>query len=466
MTSDIVLSVRHWGIAFGTRQVLRDVSFSVPSPGCTVLLGPSGTGKSTLLRTLAGYNRFHAEMVCRGEAIYDGAPCADGNRPALVMQNSRLLVSNVMENLVCDLPNRSSLTRRMQLESLEPLLAACGQSDLLQRLDSKVVERPIEEQRIIAILRQAAAAPKLLMVDEPTTGLSPAQAERVLVLLERLSQSSALLVVLHHLQQARRIARHVLLLANGKVQEDQPSPAFFEQAQSVSARLFLETGSCPEDAEDPSHDDANDIETESGSPTESMAIVESPQRIVRETVAASAACGPRGFVWLLPGQLAGTPWPGIVHGAEYDLGTLRNVGVTHLVSLTEEPFDSAVASRHGIACTACPMPDMQPPSREQALELCQRIDKLLATGNVVAVHCRAGLGRTGTVLAAYWLWLGRGRVGALQALEDVRRREPGWVQSESQVKFLEEFSQVVASRAGQFARHDPAAEIDGAAAVS
>jgi atypical dual specificity phosphatase len=453
MTAEIVLSVRHWGIAFGARQVLRDVSFSVPSPGCTVLLGPSGTGKSTLLRTLAGYNRFHAEMVCQGEADYVGAPCADGNRPALVMQNSRLLVSNVMENLVCDLPNRSSLTRRMQLEALEPLLAECGQSSLLQILDAKVVERPIEEQRIIAILRQAVAGPKLLMVDEPTTGLSAAQAERALLLIERLAQTRALLVVLHHLQQARRLARHVLLLADGKVQEDQPSPEFFEQTQSAAARLFLATGSCPEG------------ETGQSPEAEIVAPSEEPARPARDTVA-SAASGPRGFVWLMPGQLAGTPWPGIVHGAEYDLQALRNVGVTHLVSLTEDPFNPAIASPHGISCTACPMPDMQPPSHAQALELCQRIDQLLAAGEVVAVHCRAGLGRTGTVLAAYWLWLGRGRVGALQALEDVRRREPGWVQSASQVKFLEEFALVVANQARDAANLDPAAEIDGMAAVS
>jgi len=460
MTVDAVLSVRHWGVAFGARWVLRDVSFSVPAPGCTVLLGPSGTGKSTLLRTLAGYNRFHAEMVCRGEALYAGAPCADGNRPALVMQDSRLLVSNVMENLVCDLPNRSSLTRRMQLEVLEPLLAECGQSGLLQLLDAKVVERPVEEQRIIAILRQAVAAPKLLMVDEPTTGLSQAQAERVLALLECLAQTRALLVVLHHLQQARRIARHVLLLANGKVQEDRPSPAFFEQAESVSARLFLQTGSCPEDSEG-----ETSAEAHGDGEADTAATVEKPPLALRNTVAASAACGPRGFVWLLPGQLAGTPWPGIVYGAEYDLGALRNVGVTHLVSLTEEPFDPALASSHGITCTACPMPDMQPPSRAQALELCRRIDKLLAAGDVVAVHCRAGLGRTGTVLAAYWIWMGRGRIGALQALEDVRRREPGWVQSESQVKFLEEFALLVGNQRGEHVCRDPADEIDGAAAV-
>jgi len=56
------------------------------------------------------------------------------------------------------------------------------------------------------------------------------------------------------------------------------------------------------------------------------------------------------------------------------------------------------------------------------------------------VHCRAGLGRTGTVLAAHLIWEGK---GSLSALEYVRRIEPRWVQSEAQVKFLEAFSNKV-----------------------
>jgi atypical dual specificity phosphatase len=151
---------------------------------------------------------------------------------------------------------------------------------------------------------------------------------------------------------------------------------------------------------------------------------------------------------LLPGKLAGTPWPGIVHAVQYDLQALKAVGVTQLISLTEEPFQPEIAASHRIACHAFPMPDMHPPSQEQGIALCERIDQLLAAGEVVAVHCRAGLGRTGTVLACYWLWLAQGRLSAVKALEDVRRLEPGWVQSAAQVRFLEEFSIYVSDAAG------------------
>lgn len=454
-----VLQLEGFGIAFGDKVVLADVGFVLPERGCTVLLGPSGTGKSTLLRTLAGYNQGNPSLTTWGRALYSGVPCAASHRPGLVMQNSKLLVSNVLENLVCELPGRGALTQRMQVARVAQLLEELGHVYLMDCLFQKVVERSAGEQRAIAILRQAMAQPHLLMVDEPTTGLDAGQAAPLLDLLTRIASRRAVLVVLHHLQQARRIADQAVLLANGVVEEVQASPAFFERPGSECAKVFLVTGSCPERTHErpPAGDQA------SGAP----ALSEPRAHRTAPPPAVSAACGPRGFLWLMPGQLAGTPWPGIVHGPRYDLDALRTVGVTRLISLTEDPFSAVLAADFGIVCSASPMPDMQPPSIEQALALCRAIDVDLASGEVVAVHCRAGLGRTGTVLAAYRLWRGRGALSALQALEDVRRIEPGWVQSVSQVKFLEEFALVVANRAaGDPAANDPDAARDDAAAVS
>lgn len=450
-----VLQLDGFGVAFGERMVLHDVSVAVPGGGCTALLGPSGTGKSTLLRTLAGYNRRNPSLRSWGTALYQGRACTPQHQPALVMQNSRLLVSNVFENLVCDLPERAALTRRAQTERVEAMLQDCGFTHLLDHLDDKVVERPVLDQRAIAALRLAVASPALLMLDEPTAGLDPLQAAVMLALIRRLARRCTMLVVLHHLQQTQDVADHVVLLANGVIEESACTPVFFSQPASQAARAFLATGSCPERGCECT------AETVEVMPADALAPPAAASRHTVSPPVVSAACGPRGFLWLLPGQLAGTPWPGIVHPVSYDLDALRHVGVTCLISLTESPFDAALAASHGIACHASPMPDMRAPSHPQALALCAQLDALLAAGEVVAVHCHAGLGRTGTVLAAYWLWLGRGERSAVSALEDVRRIEPGWVQSSAQVKFLEEFALVVADLpAGTAAAHDPVALLD------
>lgn len=418
MNGPCVLELRGFGVAYGTRTVLDGITVDVPARGCTVLLGPSGTGKSTLLRTIAGHNAAHPEVRTWGACLFAGAPCERDHRPTLVAQNSKLLVSNVLENLVYRLPGRSTLTRRMQIDAVAPLVEECGQSWLFECLHESVVERPLAQQRVIAILREAVAAPELLLVDEPTAGLAADDARAILDMLGVLSSHRPLLVVLHNLRETEELAARVVLIAGGTLQEATDVRSFFERPASESARLFLATGSCPEPALSPA---------------------------ARETMSApSAACGPRGFAWLLPGRLAGTPWPGLIHGLDYDLSLLTAVGVTHLVSLTEEPFDARWVAPYGISCSSHPMPDMHAPSVAQATAICREIDALLDAGNVIAVHCRAGMGRTGTVLAAYWLWRGEGKLDALRALEDVRRIESGWVQSQAQVRFLEGFASQLA----------------------
>ncbi|WP_119154894.1 ATP-binding cassette domain-containing protein [Caldimonas tepidiphila] len=460
-----------FGVAFGERTVLRSVSFGVPQCGCTALLGPSGTGKSTLLRTLAGYNDANPSLRTWGAVRLGEAPPADGlQRPALVMQKPQLLVSTVMENLVCELPNRSDLRRTEQNELVREALERYGLQPRLQpRLHDKVIGCPPTEQRLIAILRMALAQPAVLMVDEPTSGLTPEQAAPVLELLRQLARERALLVVMHHQLQTREIADQVVLLANGIVQEAAGVEAFFSDPRSEAARAFVRTGSCPEEAQDAGEEACEETcegaceEARDASREETIGAAAPPPPAVTDeappvpadiapAVAArppgrSAAYGPRGFVWLIPGRLGGTPLPGIFHDVRYDLDALQSVGITRLVSLTETPFDPALAAPFGIRCTPCPIDDMAAPTLTTGWQLCADIDRHLRAGEVIAVHCKAGLGRTGTILAAYWIWQGMGRIGALQALEHVRRMHPGWVQSDTQVRFLEEFARVVAKNA-------------------
>jgi atypical dual specificity phosphatase len=153
--------------------------------------------------------------------------------------------------------------------------------------------------------------------------------------------------------------------------------------------------------------------------------------------------GPRGFLWLKKGLLAGTPRPGIVQDIEYDLDALKRVGVTTLVSLTTRPVDEEVLQSRGIQGLWMPVKDMQAPGLEEAEQMCRKVAGLMSQGHVVAYHCRAGLGRTGTMLASHLIMEGK---SALDALESVRRIEPRWVQSDEQVRFLERFSESVSSR--------------------
>lgn len=430
--SSRILSLREFGVAFGDRVVLNAVNLEIEAPGVLVLMGPVGTGKSTLVRTLAGVNQAVPSFRTWGEAAYAGVPLGRERGPALVAQNARLLMSSVLENIVSDLPERGHLTPPAKREVGSRLLAEAGLAGLLDNLDRPAVELPLAVQRHLAMARTAASDPLLLCVDEPTAGLEWQDSLPLLHFLRTQGDLRAVIVVSHNQQDARELGGRTALLAGGAIQSCAPAGQFFEAPASAVAADFVRTGSCclpspgarPEDVD------------EAMLPLLPV-LPEAATRYVRESL------GPRGFLWLKKGLLAGTPRPGIVQDIEYDLDALQRVGVTTLVSLTTQPVDPALLARHGIQGLWMPIKDMHPPALDEAERMCRRVAGLMANGQVVAYHCRAGLGRTGTMLAVHLIMEGQ---TALQALESVRRIERRWVQSDEQVRFLERFSEFLSSR--------------------
>lgn len=448
-----VLVLDGFGVAFAARTILLNITLSIPPLGCTVLLGPSGTGKSTLMRTLAGLNDANPLLRTWGHALYQGEPLSLASRPALMTQKAHLLMATVQDNMIAKLPQRASLSRALQIDKVRDFLQRNGRPALAAQLATPVIDLPLHEQRIIAILRQALRGAALLMLDEPTANLQPDGAQAVLDVLRILARQRAVLVVSHHLAQTRQIADHVILIADGVVKESAATNSFFLTPQTASARHYLRTGSCPESgiANQASSEDvlasatatATDVAVVELAEATSLRTMRRLQNLQPDPAAKSAFCGPRGFVWLIDGKLAGTPLPGILQDVHRDLQALCDVNITRLISLTEAPFDATLAASYGIQCTALPMPDMHAPSLAQAWFLCHEIDRYLGHGEVVAVHCKAGLGRTGTVLALYWIWLGAGQVSGKSAMEYVRRQEVGMIQSLEQENFLEKFAGLV-----------------------
>lgn len=112
-----------------------------------------------------------------------------------------------------------------------------------------------------------------------------------------------------------------------------------------------------------------------------------------------------------------------------------------LVTLTaESPPDTGLIARHGIASLYTPIPDFMPPTLQQARDTCVHVAQFLERGAAVVYHCRAGKGRTGTLLAAQLVWNGQ---TAAQAITFTRARNPEWIETQGQLDFLHEFAATV-----------------------
>ena len=431
------LAVKGLGAVFGPKVVLAEVDFEVPTASVTVLLGPSGSGKSTVLRALAGLNTANARYQEWGTALYQGQPVAQGHRPRLVQQNTRLMATTTLDALADQVREQLALSPLELRGWFADYVTRMGFPELQASFDRLTVELPAVQLRAVSILREAVCEPALLMVDEPTSNLSDYDAYLLLDLLRAVGRSSALLLVLHNQKHARMVGQHMVLLAGGRVQEAGTMEAFLSAPRSAAGQQFVRTGSCAVPAPDaPIATLADGVQAPPPLPP-------AAQQALAANGAVPASAGPSGFAWLVPGQLAGTPLPGAVQDIDADLAALKAAGITWLITLTEQDLPQEALRRHGLSNLHLPIYSLEPPTVAQNQMLLKRMEMLLAQGQVLAVHCLGGIGRTGTVLAA---WLVREGLTAVEALRRVRLIDAQYVQTAEQEEFLQRYEDAILRR--------------------
>jgi polar amino acid transport system ATP-binding protein len=246
MTEPVEVQVRGVTKQFGPRSVLAGVDLTVP-PGETVaLIGPSGGGKSTLLRCINGLTRFDAGEIRVGPHELRG-----GTKPpspvtamairrlfGMIFQDFQLFphltaLGNVMEAPVhvLGLPPPEARDRAIKL------LQRVGLAD---RADAHPKELSGGQKQRVAIARALAMEPCGLLCDEITSALDPELKHEVLEVLEELKQEGlTLIVVTHELGFARRSADRIVVLDGGRVIEDGTPDQIFDCPQMPRTQRFL-----------------------------------------------------------------------------------------------------------------------------------------------------------------------------------------------------------------------------------
>jgi len=235
------LTLRDVTKAFGPAVVLDEIQLELEDVHCLCLIGPSGGGKSTLLRLLAGL-----EHPSAGQLKLNGAPI-QYQEEALLAHRRKIGTVFQAYNLFPHLTALENITLPLEkVHGHTPSDARDKALTLLQRfhLEAHAHKRPAalsggQSQRV-AIIRALAIEPQVLLFDEPTSALDPEMTAEVLEVLDELKQERRdLLVVTHEIGFARQVADQVAFLAHGKILEFGPPSQVIDQPRTPEAQQFL-----------------------------------------------------------------------------------------------------------------------------------------------------------------------------------------------------------------------------------
>lgn len=218
-----VLSVKALRLAHGHRRIVEDLSFSADAGELLALMGPSGAGKTSVLRVIAGLDPFDGGSVDVDGIRIDRETPLRGllrrelhKRVAMVFQFHSLFAHMTALHNVWLAPVHVLRTPRPEAAArAAELLRMLGVAD---RADAMPHELSGGEAQRVAIARALAVDPKVLLMDEPTASLDPARrAELAATLRELAAQGRTILVATHDADFVRVCARRVMLLENGRI---------------------------------------------------------------------------------------------------------------------------------------------------------------------------------------------------------------------------------------------------------
>ncbi len=230
---------------FGDRQVLDGVSLSVGAGETVALIGPSGGGKSTLLRCVNGLTSFDGGEVRVGPHVLRPGGCDRATAASLrrlfgmIFQDFQLFPHLTALQNVIEAPCRVlKMPRPQAVELARSLLARVGLGD---RADAYPGQLSGGQKQRVAIARALAMKPRGLLCDEITSALDPEVKHEVLGVLEDVRREGvSLLMVTHEIGFARRAADRVVVLAGGKVVEEGPPAQVLDAPRAARTRQFLE----------------------------------------------------------------------------------------------------------------------------------------------------------------------------------------------------------------------------------
>ena len=240
--TETILEIKNLKKSYGQNEVLKDISLSVKEGEVISIIGSSGSGKSTFLRTL---NLL--EPITSGKVVVDGYELSNPKTNldkareniGMVFQHFNLFPHmTVLENVTFAPVELGRMTKEEADKLAMDLLDRVGLSD---KADATPDSLSGGQKQRVAIARGLAMNPDIMLFDEPTSALDPEMVGDVLNVMKELAeQGMTMIIVTHEMGFARQVANRVIFTADGEFLEDGTPDQIFDNPQHPRLKEFLD----------------------------------------------------------------------------------------------------------------------------------------------------------------------------------------------------------------------------------
>ena len=240
-----MLNIEHLQKSFGDKQILKDISLSVENGEIVTIIGPSGTGKTTLLRCVNFLE--HAEkgtitiddvsVNCKhtfGHHVMDLV-----RKSGMVFQTYNLFRNKtVLENVLEGLRVVKKIPKNKALEIARTQLERVGMMEWENQYPNQISGG---QQQRVAIARALAMEPSILLLDEPTSALDPELSKEVLNTIRKVAEDGkvSMLIVTHEIEFAREISHRIVFMENGNIVEQGTPKEIFSNPKEERTKQFI-----------------------------------------------------------------------------------------------------------------------------------------------------------------------------------------------------------------------------------
>jgi phosphate transport system ATP-binding protein len=235
-------------LGFSGRIVLADINVSLKRGSITALIGPTGSGKSTFLRTLNRMNDRVPGFSRTGEVLFDDQSLWGQNvdllmlrrRIGMLFQRPNPFPMSIKDNVVSGV-KAHRIAKGKQLDVVcERRLTEVGLWDMVKdRLNDSPFRLSGGQQQLLCLARALAVGPEVLLLDEPTSALDPVTTESIEALIKTLTPALSLIVVTHNLGQAMRISDQTMFFYQGALVEHGATDDLFNRPQHPDTERYV-----------------------------------------------------------------------------------------------------------------------------------------------------------------------------------------------------------------------------------